>query len=92
MSTQGTATVDFGSSGALDASVAVTGQAAILTSNLVEAWLSMAASANNTGDNAFAENLEVRAGNIVAGTGFTIYVKCTFGKAFGQYNINWVWN
>lgn len=91
MATQGTAVIDFGT-GAYDASVAVTGQAAITTANLVEGWLSGTATSNNLADAGFAEGIQVWAGDIVNGTGFTLYAKCPFGRAFGQYNINWVWN
>ena len=92
MSTQGTAVVNFGS-GALEASVAVTGQSGITTSNLVEAW----ALANETvgsqpNDAAWVELLRVYAIRIVGGTGFTIIVKPQLGSAFGSYNVGWVWN
>jgi hypothetical protein len=92
MATQGTATVDFGT-GAYDTSVAVTGQGAITTANLVEAWMSLDATSNNLAGAALAEGLKAYAGDIINGTGFTIYVKCPNpGRAFGQYKVNWVWN
>ena len=91
MATTGTATVDFGT-GAYDTNLAVTGQAGITTSNLVEAWLSGTASSNNLADAGFVEQLQIYAGDIVNGTGFTIYAFCPSGRAFGQYVINWVWN
>jgi hypothetical protein len=74
MAGQGTATLDFGAfPGASDASVAVTGQAGILAGSLVEAWLFPAATADHTADEHWVETIEVMAGNVVAGTGFTIY-------------------
>ena len=91
MATQGTATIDFGT-GKLDTSVAVTGQGAITTANLVEAWLSGTSTANNLTDAGFAENMLIFAGDIVNGTGFTIYAQVQQGRAFGQYVVNWVWN
>lgn len=91
MSQQGSATIDFGT-GNTDAKVTVTGQTAILGTNLVEAWLSGAATANNLADAGFAEQLQVYAGDIVAGVGFTIYALVPSGRAFGQYVTNWVWN
>ena len=91
MATQGTATLDFGT-GKSDTSVAVTGQAGITTANLVEAWLSGAATSNNLADAGFVEGLRIYAGDIVNGTGFTIYAFCPSGMAFGQYTVNWVWN
>lgn len=74
MGAQGTALVDFGAfPGASDASVAVTGQAAILAGSAVEAWLLPADTADHLADEHRLETLSVIAGNIVAGTGFTIY-------------------
>jgi hypothetical protein len=87
MATQGTATVNFGS-GATDASVAVTGQGAITTANLVEAWPLV----SGNDDSPWVEHMTAYAGNIINGTGFTIYVKPAVGFAFGSYSIGWVWN
>lgn len=90
MSTQGTATLDFGT-GDTVASVAVTGQSGISTSNLVEAWILPAATSNNTSDNHIVVGIDVFANTIVNGTGFTITGICRNGMAYGQYNIAWVW-
>lgn len=91
MGAQGTATIDFGS-GKSDANVAITGQGAITTTNLVEAWMSGVATSNNLADAGFVDEIEVYAGDIVNGTGFTAYAMCRRGLAFGQYVLNWVWN
>jgi hypothetical protein len=91
MATTGTATIDFGT-GKTDTSVAVTGQGAITTSNLVEAWLSGAATSDNLADAGFADQIQVYAGDIVNATGFTIFALCPVGRAFGQFTCNWVWN
>lgn len=91
MAVQGTSTIDFGT-GKLDTSVAVTGQAAITTANLVEAWLSGVATSNNLANAGFAEDLLIFAGDIVNGTGFTVFAQVQRGRAFGQYVVNWVWN
>lgn len=70
----GTATLDFGAfPGKSDASVAVTGQAGIVAGSLVEAWIRPVATADHTADEHMIETLKVFAGNIVDGTGFTIY-------------------
>jgi hypothetical protein len=53
--------------------VAVTGQAAILAGSLAEAWIFPAATADHSADEHLVETLKVFAGNVVAGTGFTIY-------------------
>lgn len=74
MATQGTATLNFGAfPGASDAQVTVTGQAAITGTSLVEAWLVPADTADHTADEHWVESIKVMAGNIVPGTGFTIY-------------------
>lgn len=70
----GTATLDFGAfPGTSDTSVAVTGQTGIVAGSIVQAWIRPAATADHTADEHMAETLKVFAGNIVAGTGFTIY-------------------
>lgn len=78
MGAQGHTIIDFGAfPGASDASVAVTGQAGILTTHDVEAWVRLEATSDHSADEHWVEAIEVKAGNIVAGTGFTIYAKCT---------------
>jgi hypothetical protein len=74
MGAQGTTSIDFGAfPGKSDASVAVTGQAAIVAGSLVEAWIRPVATADHTADEHMLETIKVFAGNIVAATGFTIY-------------------
>lgn len=74
MGAQGTATIDFGVfPGKSDASVAVTGQTGIASGSLVEAWMFPVATGDHTADEHLVETIRVTAGNIVAGTGFTIY-------------------
>jgi len=74
MGAQGTTTVNFGAfPGSFDTSVAVTGQAGIAAGSLVEAWLFPVATADHSADEHLVEPIKVIAGNIVAGTGFTIY-------------------
>jgi hypothetical protein len=70
----GVAILDFGVfPGKSDASVAVTGQAAIVAGSLVEAWIRPVATADHTDTEHMVETLKVFAADIVAGTGFTIY-------------------
>jgi hypothetical protein len=70
----GTAILDFGVfPGMSDTSVAVIGQAAIVAGSLVEAWIRPVSTADHTADEHMVETLKVIAGNIAAGTGFTIY-------------------
>jgi hypothetical protein len=74
----GTAVVDFGSfPGATIASVAVTGQSAILSGSFIEVWISPATTGGGATDHTHDEHLvdppRVTYGTVVAGTGFTIY-------------------
>lgn len=74
MGAQGQTTVDFGAfPGSSDTSVTVTGQAGILVGSLVEAWIRPEATADHSADEHVFETIRVVAGNVVAGTGFTIY-------------------
>ena len=74
MGAQGTTTVDFGAfPGKSDASVAITGQTAILSGSLVEAWMFPTATVDHSADEHVIEPLEIYAGAVVAGTGFTVY-------------------
>lgn len=75
MGAQGTTTVDFGAfPGSTDTSVAITGQTGILSGSLVEAWIYPVATADHSADEHIIESLAIYAGNVIAGTGFTIYV------------------
>lgn len=74
MGASGQAQVDFGAfPGKSDTSLAIIGQAGIAAGSLVEAWLFPAATADHSSDEHVVENIKITAGNIVAGTGFTIY-------------------
>lgn len=91
---QGHTTVDFGAApgtGGTGTTVTITGQAGILTSSDVEAWVRCESSADHSADEHFVENIRVRAGNIVAGTGFDIVPECLLGTTFGVFNVSWVW-
>ena len=74
MAVSGTALLDFGAfPGATDATVVITGQSAILSGSLVECWIFPAATTDHSADEHVVETIKVFAGNVVAGTGFTIY-------------------
>lgn len=90
----GNATLDFGAfPGSSDTSVAVTGQTGITTSSFVEAWLVPAATADHSADEHVVETIKVIAGNIVNGTGFTIYGVNTGNNSmvYGAWSVSWVW-
>jgi hypothetical protein len=96
----GTATLDFGAFPGTDlASVAVTGQAAILNTSLVEAWLFPATTTDHSVDEHLVETIRVIAGPPTAGSGFTIYGVNTsqIGQGrgvnpYGKFNVAWAWN
>lgn len=90
MATQGTTTIDFGA-GKTDVATAVA-EAGITGSQLVEAWIFPAATASNTADNHWVEDLHVIAGDVQAGVGFTVYAKCGTGMAHGVYSVGYVFN
>lgn len=74
MGASGTTTIDFGAfPGKSDASVAVTGQAGIVSGSLVEAWIRPVDTADHLADEHIVDAPVIMAGNIVAATGFTIY-------------------
>jgi len=76
--TSGTTTVDFGAyPGSPDASVTITGQAGIVAGSKVKAWIIATATADHSADEHFVESIEIRVGNIVAASGFTIYARNT---------------
>ena len=97
MGAQGTADLDFGAfPGKSDASVPVTGQGSIASGSLVEAWLRLVDTADHLADEHLVEPIEIQAGNIVAGTGFTIYGinRTPIGdtRIYGVWKVGWVWN
>jgi hypothetical protein len=109
MASQGTTTVNFGAfPGKTDATVTITGQAGILAGSLVEAFIYPTATADHSADEHWVDPPRIMAGNIVAGTGFTIYCSAKPADAnqiagnsklnvdapmvYGQWTIGWVWN
>jgi hypothetical protein len=74
----GVTTVNFGAfPGSSDASVAITGQGGIASGSKVKAWIVATATIDHSADEHWLETIDVIAGNIVPGTGFTIYAKNT---------------
>ncbi|HTQ48351.1 MAG TPA: hypothetical protein VMI75_36595 [Polyangiaceae bacterium] len=97
MGASGRTTITFGAApGGDSASVAITGQSAILSSSACEAYLD--ATGTGTSDHSVDEHimaaadLDFTCSAIVAGTGFTVNAVSRSGNAYGQFNIIWVWN
>lgn len=74
MGASGITTINFGAfPGGHDASVAISGQAGILSESLVEAWIMPVATSDHSADEHMVEPIKIIAGNISPGVGFTIY-------------------
>jgi hypothetical protein len=93
--TVGTATIDFGSTPTSEASIVVTGQAAIASGSHVEAWIMGDATGGNDANvhKSLAAVARVVCHTIVAATGFTItvYIVGATG-ATGTFTLHWVWS
>lgn len=89
----GTASITFGT-GKKDTSVAVTGQASILTTSHVEAFLMGDATSDHNADEHLMASvcIDLVCSSPQAGTGFTVYafVRGTTDVS-GQFTIHWVW-
>ena len=92
MAVVGTATLDFGASGSAFNSVAVTGQASILTSSVAEAFFMGDTSTDHTvEDHIITGSLcKLICSSLVAGTGFTIFASAE-QTLYGKYTVHWVW-
>ena len=98
----GITAIDFGAfPGKSDTSVAVTGQAGILALSTVNAWLVRVATADHSADEHLVETIKGFAGNIVVGTGFTIYATNSgsltapdgsASRIYGQWAVSWSWS
>jgi hypothetical protein len=95
MGAQGSAIVDFGATYTDIAKKVITGQAGILGTSLVEAWIdaTIAATADHSPDEHLVCDLDVFCQTIVAGTGFTIVLWARgTSLSYGKWNVSWVWN
>jgi len=96
MSAQGTTTINFGAfPGSPDASVALTGHTGIAAGSLVDAWVFPAATDDHSVAEHYIDPPVIIAGEVVAGTGFTIRGFSQEGGIdllYGAYNVAWVWN
>lgn len=90
--TQGTATLNFGGvPGSIIASVAVTGQAGILSGSFITAEIRADDStADNTAMVHQVAPIKISCGNIVPGTGFTIYAMSSWNIT-NTIKVRWAW-
>lgn len=93
-SATGTATINFGAyPGSNEASVAVTGQTAILATSKADAFVMAddTSSDHTAADHRYFEVFaSLSCGTPTAGTGFTIYARSA-EKLTGQWTLRWVW-
>lgn len=89
----GTALLDFGATATDEASVVITGQTSIADASHIEAFFMRDVTADNGADehDQAAASVQLVAGDIVAGTGFTIHGTALIGFAIGGFTIHWVW-
>jgi hypothetical protein len=90
-SATGTATLNFGSApGTNIATVAVTGQTSIGASSHAEAFLMGSSTGTHNAIEHLIAPITIRCGDIVAGTGFTIYASTEL-RLTGTFTVHWVW-
>lgn len=86
----GTATINFGSfPGASDAQLAIS-DANTLSGSSVMATICPASTADHSADEHWAEEIDITAGSVSAGTGFTIYAKARNYPLYGAWNVSWI--
>ncbi len=86
----GNAIVNFGA-GSDTAQVSVTGQAGLLATSIVSAWIPGIASAEHSADEHIVEEIQASAHSIVASTGFTITARTRNKPLTGQWTVAWAW-
>jgi len=92
--TMGTNTLDFGSfPGSNEVTATVTGQTGIVSTAKIKVYVVATTTADHTvSDHTYLPLFaQFTAGNIVAGTGFTIYGRST-EKLQGTFKVNWEWS
>lgn len=98
----GTAEVDFGAfPGKSDASFDITGQSGILSGSSINVQVAARATSDHSADECMVESVRAMAGNVVAGTGFTVYVRNDGQLSesrggmgtliYGKFAVNWQW-
>jgi hypothetical protein len=100
----GRAVLDFGAfPGASHTSVAVAGLSDIPSNAIVRAWIDRRATTDHSADEHTVETIQVTAGDVVAGSGFTIHgslvdqavpqgaANGNAPLAYGQYGVCWSW-
>ncbi len=86
--------IDFGAFPGTDTTtLAVTGQDNIAATASVEAFIVPDATDDHTADEHLVDPPRVMAGNVTAGSGFTIYGAITGNAlAYGKWSVGWRWS
>lgn len=88
----GVGTVSFGAAPGSDlATLVITGQTRILSTSVISVGLQVAPSIDHSADEHIIEDMIVRAGAIIPGVGFTIYVQAGNFPLHGSWNVQWSW-
>lgn len=87
----GISEIDFGSTPSSETTLAVTGQADILSTSTVHLTINARTTTDNTAnDHEFAAiAIRLSATDITAGVGFTIKAYCLIGFVTGKFKVNW---
>jgi hypothetical protein len=92
MANTGLAELDFGAfPGDVNITQTVTGQADIVSGSVVEVYIEPKDTADHTIDEHIIEAPRVFAGLISVGVGFSIYGMALDDRAYGLWNVRWVW-
>lgn len=88
----GSAIIDFGAwPGSPETSISITGQFSISSNSFLSANLLAQDTDDHSADEVWVDPPTITAGNVVAGSGFTIYAQAHTGNLYGKYPVNWIW-
>lgn len=88
--TTGTTALNFGAIGNVRNQAQIDIPEPLITANSsVGAWLRLESTAAHSIDELIMDPIEVFAGNIVPGVGFTIYGKMPYGGSYGLYKVDY---
>jgi hypothetical protein len=90
----GTTTINTGTAGTHTNSFSyiITGQTSILTTSKLSAEFNLSTgTSDHSIDEVIIDDVQVWAGNIIAGVSFTIYITQRTGTLYGNYIVDWYW-
>lgn len=87
----GLSVVNFGVGGSTNVELVLTGITGILITSSVVAHVACVSTADHNEDEHALEEIDVRAGRIVAGVGFSIFAKTRNTPLYGNWTVAWNW-